>query len=77
MLVIGITAVKAKKLQGWKRYAPLFAGLWFPLTVIPAITLGYFQLAGPYSAIAFSILGLVVFKAGEAQNDIVTEVAVA
>jgi hypothetical protein len=77
MLVIGITAVKAKKLQGWKRYAPLFAGLWFPLTVIPAITLGYFQLAGPYSAIAFSILGLVVFKAGEAGNNIVTEVAVA
>ena len=77
MLVIGITAVRAKKLQGWKRFVPLFVGLWFPLTVVPAVTMGYFALAGPYSAVAFILLGVVVFKADEDEQDVVTKVAVA
>jgi hypothetical protein len=77
MLAIGITAVRAKKLQGWKRFIPLFVGLWFPVTVIPAMVTGYFVLAGPYSAIAFALLGLVVFKANEDEQSAVPEVAVA
>ena len=76
MLVIGITAVRARKLQGWKRFVPLVVGLWFPITVIPAVTMGYFVLAGPYSAIAFALLGLVVYKAGEDEQNVVTAVAV-
>ena len=77
MLVIGITAVRAKKLQGWKRFVPLFVGLWFPLTVIPAIATNFFVLAGPYSAVAFALLGFVVFKADQDEQKSVTEVSVA
>lgn len=77
MLVIGITAVKARKLIGWKRFIPLFAGLWFPLTVVSAITLGIYSLAGPYSALAFALLGLIVFKAGEEERRMEATIAVA
>jgi hypothetical protein len=77
MLAIGITALKAKKLRGWKRFVPLFVGLWFPLTVIPAITLGIFVLAAPYSAIAFTLLGLVVYRLDEDEQSEVATVAVA
>lgn len=34
MLVTGITALAAKQLAGWKRFMPLVAGLWLPLTAI-------------------------------------------
>ena len=61
MLVMGIHVLVTKQLTGWKRYVPLFVGLWFPLTVIPAMTAGIFWLAGPYSLVAFVLLGLVVF----------------
>ena len=77
MLAIGITAVRAKKLQGWKRFVPLFVGLWFPVAVIPSMVTGYFVLAGPYSAIAFALLGLVVFQANENEQTLVSEVVVA
>jgi hypothetical protein len=75
MLAIGITALRAKKLTGWKRFVPLFAGLWFPVAVVPAMVTGFFALAGPYSAVAFALLGLVVFKSDEAEQPVVGEVA--
>jgi hypothetical protein len=31
--------------------------------------MGFFALAGPYSAIAFAMLGVVVFKAGKTEPD--------
>jgi hypothetical protein len=78
MLVVGITALRAKKLQGWKRYVPIMAGLWFPLMVVPAITTGAMSsIAGPYSAIAFGLLGLVVYTAGEEKNRVLSEVSIA
>jgi hypothetical protein len=77
MLAIGITAVRAGRLQGWKRFVPLFAGLWFPITVIPAMTMGYFFLAGPYSFAAFALLGFVVYKLEDKQEAVaVTELQV-
>ena len=77
MLVIGITAVKAKKLLGWKRYVPLIVGLWFPLMIIPAMVTGFFFLAGPYSAIAFVLLGFIVYKSREEEQTPVGNVVVA
>jgi hypothetical protein len=77
MLVIGITAVRAKELQGWKRFVPLFVGLWFPLMIVPAVTMGFFVLAGPYSALAFTLLGLLVFKGYEGEQSVVNKVGVA
>ena len=68
MIVIGITALRAKRLEGWKRYVPLLVGLWFPVAVVPAITIGFYYLAGPYSAIAFALLGLVVYKSNDKET---------
>lgn len=76
MLVIGITALAAKQLRSWKRFVPLFVGLWFPAMVVPAITLGVMtSIAGPYSAVAFALLGLVVYKADEDERIVVNSSA--
>jgi hypothetical protein len=65
---------KSRPATGWKRFVPLFAGLWFPITVIPAMTMGYFFLAGPYSFAAFALLGFVVYKLEDKQEAVaVTE----
>jgi hypothetical protein len=61
MLAIGITALRARVLHGWKRYVPLIVGLWFPITIIPAMAFNIYFLAGPYSALAFASLGFVVY----------------
>jgi hypothetical protein len=78
MLVIGIATVRAKRLQGWKRFVPLVVGLWFPLMVVPAITIGAMSsIAGPYSAVAFGLLGLVVFQRGEERTEIIDDIVIA
>ena len=71
MLVIAITALTAKRLQPWKRFVLLLVGLWFPLAVIPAMTMGITSIAGPYSAMAFALLGFVVFKGNNEEETVV------
>ena len=69
MLVTGIAIIKAKVLTGWKRYAPLVAGLWLPSSIIPMLIAGrapftlYWGLA--YSAIAWTAMAFAVYKAQE------------
>jgi hypothetical protein len=77
MLVFGISAFKANRLHGWRRYVPLLAGLWFPVTVVPAITMGYFFLAGPYSAFAFALLGYMVYKEATKEDEVRMNVSMA
>jgi hypothetical protein len=70
MIVIGITTLRAKILTGWKRFVPIIVGLWFPLMVIPAITIGTTTtIAGIYSALAFAMLGVSVYN-GERPNEV-------
>src|SRR6478672_11920634 len=57
MLITGIVILRAKRFTDWRRYIPLVAGLWFPLTTILYFA-GLLELynlifSGVYAAIAF------------------------
>jgi hypothetical protein len=70
MLATGIVIVTAKQLEGWKRYAPLFVGLWFPITVvITRIIFGSSDtellIVSLYSIVGWSLLGLTVYASAK------------
>jgi len=80
MIVTGIAVASARQLQGWKRFVPLFAGFWFPVTVVLApmlfgtssITL---MITSLYSTIFWALLGLTVYlSAGEKEATAYTAV---
>ena len=65
MLATGIAVVSARRLDGWKRFVPLFVGLWFPVTLIfTRMLFGSSStelfITSLYSVIAWSLLGFVV-----------------
>jgi hypothetical protein len=64
MVITGTVILLAKKLRGWKRYVPLFAGLWFPETVlvyyISQNSILSLVTSGIYSTIVFSLMGFVL-----------------
>ena len=64
MLVTGIAVVLAKRIQGWHRWIPLLTGSWLPVLLI-CNALGFRNLyvAGFYSAIAWTLLAVVVYTA--------------
>jgi hypothetical protein len=69
MLVTGIAIVRAKQLDGWKRFVPLLVGLWFPLTVVT--TRIFFQsssieliITSLYSVSGWGLLGITVYLSG-------------
>ena len=65
LLITGVTILKAGRLQGWKRFVPLLAGIWLPLSVLLMILIGQnsisMVLSGFYSALMWMTLGYVVF----------------
>lgn len=63
MLVVGITVIISKRLSSWKRYIPFVVGMWFPLAMLSSIIDNKyvsFFFGGPYSAIAWIMLAIVV-----------------
>ena len=72
MLIVGITVVVAKKLSGWKRFVPLFAGCWFPCLFIIILISGKTTFlsifAATHSVVAFSLLAMVVRKLGNKER---------
>ena len=64
MLVVGITVIAAKKLDGWPRFVPLLMGLWFPLAMLTRLLPAGINIPGSivglYSAVAWSLLAIVV-----------------
>jgi hypothetical protein len=66
MLATGISIITAKRLEGFSRYMPLLVGLWLPLTVLAMVVAGnnimVTWISGLYSAIAWSLLALVVLR---------------
>lgn len=65
MLATGITVVTAKRLKSWMRYIPLAVGLWIPVTLLLMLgssKIPSMMLSGLYSAIAWMLLGLVVYQ---------------
>jgi len=65
MLATGFTLLRAGRLPGWKRFVPLFVGLWLPIGFLlwaifsrtPAVLLA----VNMYSAVMWFLLGLTVF----------------
>jgi len=72
MLATGIVAIKARRLQGWQRFVPLAAGLWFPFSMVLFLAKLPFWLSGLYSTIAYILLGLVVYKSGHTAQETVS-----
>ncbi|PSR56032.1 hypothetical protein AHMF7605_22295 [Adhaeribacter arboris] len=69
MLLVGITVVWAKVLPGWHRLVPLLVGMWFPIASLAMVILGRtstaFIIGGVYSAVAWSLLAIVVLISKE------------
>jgi hypothetical protein len=72
MLVMGIAIFRAKVLQGWTRWVPLFVGCWLPVMVICGIFYGRTgvtgTVAGVYSAVAWSLLAVVIIRTGKGEK---------
>lgn len=67
MLVVGITVVVAKRMSGWRRFAPLLCGLWLPLGIPFQAVLG--EQTGSImfgvSAVLWLLLGYAVRGGGQ------------
>ncbi|RIV18072.1 hypothetical protein DYU11_29385 [Fibrisoma montanum] len=63
MLIYGITVIVANRLPGWQRFVPLLCGLWLPMALTSKFWLPSelgFSLVTAYSAVAWSLLALVI-----------------
>ncbi len=62
MLVVGVAVLRAQRLSGWTRFAPLACGLAIPLLITAAIIGGREGMIvfGPYTWVAFTLLGYAV-----------------
>jgi hypothetical protein len=83
MFVTGLAVVFAKRFTGWKRFVTLFAGLWFPITVmlVPAIfgttSMTAVLTTSIYSIVGWSLLGFAVYlHASEAENRVPASAAI-
>ena len=68
LLFTGITVIIVKGLDGWKRYLPLAMGLWLPMALASqqlGNTAISFVVGGLYSAVAWSMLAIVVMSSKE------------
>ncbi|HEV7332814.1 MAG TPA: hypothetical protein VGN63_17375 [Flavisolibacter sp.] len=74
MLVVGIKVVIENRLQGWRRFVPLLVGCWFPVMIICMNLFGRGgttgTIAAVYSAIAWSILAVMVLFTGEKAREL-------
>ena len=65
----GDLEIQGKQLNGWKRFVPLFVGLWFPVLIVCMNVFGRAgitgTIAGVYSAVAWSLLAIVVYTTKE------------
>lgn len=73
MLATGIAIVAAKQLPGWKRFVPLFVGLWFPVTVVATRMIfgsgnTELMIVSLYSIIGWALLGLTVYTSAEEEE---------
>ena len=66
MLPLGIAVIRARKVNGWKRYWPLVTGFWFPMSILALILFGKNEatmiVGGIYSLGAWSLLAYSCFE---------------
>ncbi|HEV8285781.1 MAG TPA: hypothetical protein VGQ09_15815 [Chitinophagaceae bacterium] len=68
MLVTGISIAVAGKLREWKRWVPLLAGLWLPVTIIARFSFSPEYMAyvgGTYSIIMWTLMAYVAYSRNE------------
>lgn len=62
MTFVGIAVLRARKVQGWKRYVPLFVAFWLPLSIGSLILMGKndvsMMIGGVYSLVAWVLLAI-------------------
>ena len=64
MLVTGVAVLRANQLQGWHKWIPLITGFWLPtLLLLRGFGIESFYFAGFYSAIAWTLLAVVIYTA--------------
>jgi hypothetical protein len=71
MLVTGIAIAAAGTLKGWRRWVPLVAGLWLPLTIVVKLTFPSEYMAiigGTYSIVLWTVLAWVAFEQYQAAH---------
>lgn len=70
MLVIGVSVILANQLSGWRRFAPLLCGLWFPIGMVAMIAFGGESgvVASGLSALLWLLLGYVARNSGESSS---------
>ena len=71
MLVVGIAAAVARRLEGWRRWAPLGVGLVFPITLVVQMLLGALgvSVVAEYFAIIPALLLLLLGYAIRSASD--------
>lgn len=65
-LIVGVTALFAGTLKGWRRFVPFFCGLGLPMAILLSLVFGDqgTQLSFPiHTALGWFLIGLVVFAA--------------
>ena len=64
MIVTGIAVLRANQLQGWHKWVPLIVGCWLPvMLLLKGLGIENLYLAGFYSAIAWTLLAIVIYTA--------------
>jgi hypothetical protein len=54
LLPVGITVIVAKRLEGWRRFVPMFCGAWFPVAMVGGIAFGE---SGGFVGLAMTMVG--------------------
>lgn len=73
LLIIGITVLTVRSprpgrggLAGWRRFVPLMAGLWFPVSIVLMGVIGQnfttMIISGSYSAVMWGLMGWVCYN---------------
>ena len=76
MLAVGVVILRANQLRGWMRWIPLLVGLWLPVVLLIKNVPSLAYMPHIYSAVAWSLLALVVIsKAAQQQRHYSLEVS--
>jgi hypothetical protein len=67
LFITGIVIVAQKKLTGYSRFTPVIAGFWLGFAILFSVVAGFesdlsFYTIGAYSAIAWFLLGLSIYR---------------
>jgi hypothetical protein len=72
MLIVGIIVFVSNHLTGWRRFVPLFVGLWFPFAMTSRVVLNDvhlpFDIVFIYSALAWTLLAITAITSDKSER---------